>query len=108
MLSTRFQGSRRAVLYLIISFIGYYSKEAMMERRGAPGRQQEMANLLATMRERRTPEQEEEIAKLWATHQARQRAMWREERGNNKLQISLIPASDDAPTFSAEYQAELH
>jgi hypothetical protein len=91
-----------------MSFIEFCLEEAMIERRGSPERQQEMANLLATMRERRTPEQKEEIAKLWAAHQARQRAMWREERGNNKLQISLIAASDDAPAFSAEYQAEMH
>ena len=57
---------------------------------------------------RRTPEQEEEIAKTWAAYQARQKQMWREERGDNKLQISLIRASDDPETFSTDYQAELH
>ena len=56
---------------------------------------------------RHTPEVEDEIAKFWAGYQAREEERWRKERGDNKLQISLIPASDDAPTFSPEGQAEL-
>jgi hypothetical protein len=54
-----------------------------------------------------TPEVEDEIAKFWAGYQAREEERWRKERGDNKLQISLIAASDDAPTFSPEGQAEL-
>jgi hypothetical protein len=56
----------------------------------------------------RTPEQEAEIAKIIASWQARQEEDWRQLRGDTKLQVSLIAASDDATTFSPEYQAELH
>ena len=57
---------------------------------------------------RRTPEQEEEIAKIIASWRDRQEEDWRKLRGDTKLQVTLIAASDDAAGFSPEYQAELH
>ena len=59
-------------------------------------------------RNRRTPEHEEEIAAMWAAFDAREEEHWGQKRGDTKLQVSLIGASDDAPRFSPEYQAELH
>jgi Effector Associated Constant Component 1 len=56
----------------------------------------------------RTPEHEEEIAAMWAAFDAREEERWRQKRGDTKLQVSLIGASDDAPRFSPGYQAELH
>jgi hypothetical protein len=56
---------------------------------------------------RLVPEQEEkELANLFAAYQARKQEFWRKERGNTKLQISLIQAPDDSIS-SPEFQAEL-
>jgi len=69
---------------------------------------QENRDLRSLIGSRRSPEQEEEIAKIIASWQARQEDDWRKLRGDSKLQVTLIAASDDADTFSPEYQAELH
>lgn len=69
---------------------------------------QENRDLRSLIGSRRTSEQEEEIAKIIASWRARQEEDWRKLRGDTKLQVTLIAASDDADTFSPEYQAELH